>query len=70
IRIADYSHSKEIIKLKMPEPYLILLEESSDIGDSIKLQMEFSKGQFFIYDIKVLKYWTYDLEKLYNGKMY
>lgn len=70
IKIADFSKTNEFIKLKMPDPYLILLEETSDVGDSIKLQIEFGKGKAFIYDIKVLKYWTYDLEKLYKDNMY
>ena len=30
----------------------------------------FGKGVLFNYDIKVLKYWTYDLKKLYEENMY
>jgi len=70
VKLADYSRAKECIKLKMPEPYVILLEEEKDVGDFIKLEMEFSRGVKFTYDIQVLRYWTYDIERLYKENMY
>ncbi|KOA18744.1 hypothetical protein CLHOM_30280 [Clostridium homopropionicum DSM 5847] len=70
VKLADYSKAKEVIKLKMPEPYIILIEEAGGIEDTIKLEMEFSKGVTLKYYIKVLRYWTYDLKKLYEENMY
>ncbi|KOA21562.1 hypothetical protein CLHOM_00210 [Clostridium homopropionicum DSM 5847] len=70
VKLADYSNAKESIKLKMPEPYIILIGEIEGVNDTIKLEMEFGKGVLFDYDIKVLKYWTYDLKKLYEQNMY
>jgi len=70
VKLADYSNAKERIKLKMPEPYIIIIEEIEGVKDTIKLKMEFGKGVIFNYDIKILKYWTYDLKKLYNENMY
>ena len=70
IKLADYSKSKEYIKLKMPDPYIILIEEETGVKDSIKLEIEFSKNAGFTYDIKVLRYWTYGLEQLYEENMY
>ena len=70
VKLADYSQSKECIKLKMPEPYIILIEEEDGVKDRIKLEIEFSKNVGFTYDIKVLRYWTYGLEQLYKENMY
>lgn len=70
VKLADYSNAKESIKLKMPEPYIILIEETDGVNDTIKLEMEFGKGVIFNYDIKVLKYWTYDIKKLYEKNVY
>ncbi|MFA9399348.1 MAG: hypothetical protein ACERKV_13925, partial [Clostridiaceae bacterium] len=60
VKLADYSKSKQSIKLKMPKPYIILLEETEEVNDTIKLEIEFSKDISFDYEIKILKYWTYD----------
>ena len=70
VKIADYSKAKEIIKLKMPEPYIVILEEEPGLGDKIILEIEFGKKEKFSYDVKVLKYWNYDLERLYKENMY
>lgn len=48
VKLADYSNSKEIIKLKMPEPYIILIEETGGVKDNIKLELEFGKKQNLI----------------------
>jgi len=70
VKLADYSKSKECIKLKMPEPYIILIEEEEGVKDRIKIEIEFSKNVGFTYNIKVLRYWTYGLEQLYKENMY
>ena len=70
VKLVDYSKAKEVIKLKMPEPYVILIEESEGVKDTIRLEMEFGKGVTLNYDIKVLRYWTYDLKKLHQENMY
>jgi len=70
VKLADYSKSKECIKLKMPEPYIILIEEEEGVKDRIKLEIEFSKNAGFTYEIKILRYWTYGLEQLYKENMY
>jgi hypothetical protein len=70
VKLADYSMAKESIKLKMPEPYIILIEETEGVNDTIKLEMDFGKGVTLSYDIKVFKYWNYDLKKLYEENMY
>jgi len=70
VKLADYSKAKEVIKLKMPEPYIILIEETEGVEDTIKLEMKFGKEVTLKYDIKVLRYWTYDLKKLYEENMY
>lgn len=81
IRIFRYSFEKaarNIINLKLknyteitlPEPYLIVLEEEKDLEDYITLKINVPKGKSFNYNIKVLRYWKYDLDKLYNENMY
>ncbi|MDV3426169.1 MAG: hypothetical protein LIR50_03125, partial [Bacillota bacterium] len=81
IRIFRYSFEKaarNIIKLKLknymeitlPEPYLIVLEEEKDLRDNITLRINVPKGESIDYNIKVLRYWKYDLNKLYSKNMY
>ncbi|MCM1988813.1 DUF4351 domain-containing protein [Oceanirhabdus seepicola] len=67
---ADFSKLNEIITIRLPEPFLIVLEEGKGIPDEVKLKLEIPKQGEFIYKSKVLKYWRYDIEMLYNENMY
>jgi len=81
IRIFRYSFEKaarNIINLKfknyaeitLPEPYLIVLEEEKDLRDNITLKINVPKGESLTYNVRVLRYWKYDLDKLYKENMY
>ena len=81
IRIFRYSFEKaarNIINLKLknyteitlPEPYLIVLEEEKDLRDNITLKINIPKGESLTYNVRVLRYWKYDLDKLYKENMY
>jgi hypothetical protein len=66
----DYYRDKNRIILNFPEPYLILIEEEKDISDTITLELRVPKRDSYEFDIKVLRYWNYDLEKLYEENLY
>lgn len=81
IRIFRYSFEKaarNIINLKLknyteitlPEPYLIVLEEEKDLRDNITLKINVPKGESLTYNIRVLRYWKYNFDKLYKENMY
>jgi hypothetical protein len=66
----DYYRDKSHIILKFPEPYLILIEEEPDIHDAVTLEIQVPKSESFHFRINILKYWTYDLGKLYEENKY
>jgi hypothetical protein len=66
----DYYRDKNTIRLKFPEPYIILLEEEKDVLNEFTLEIEIPKQDVFSFNIKVLKYWEYNLNKLYKENMY
>ena len=69
-RNPKYLTNKNQNEITLPESYLIVLEEEKDLEDYITLKINIPKAESFLYPIKVLRYWTYDLEKLYNENMY
>ena len=66
----EYLRNKNKVRLKFPEPYLILLEEEKEINDEITLEIEMPKAVIINFKVKVLKYWDYDLQRLYDENMY
>jgi hypothetical protein len=66
----DYYRDKNRIILNFPEPYLILIEEDKDVSDTITLELRVPKRNSYEFDIKVLRYWNYDLDKLYEENLY
>jgi hypothetical protein len=66
----DYHRDKNTIKLRFPEPYMILLEEEKDLLDEITMEIHIPKKDILSFKINVLKYWNYDLSKLYEENMY
>jgi hypothetical protein len=66
----DYYREKNRIILNFPEPYLILIEEDKDVGDTLTLELRVPKRDSYEFDIRVLRYWNYDLEKLYEENLY
>jgi hypothetical protein len=69
VKIADYSSIKEG-KIKLPEPYLIVLEEDKNVPDHIYLEIEVPKQDTIIYRCKVLKYFNYNIDRLLKENMY
>lgn len=65
----DYYRDKNRIIIDFPEPYLLLIEEE-DVGDSLTLEIRVPKKEPYELDIKLLKYWNYDLSQLYEENMY
>lgn len=61
---------KNYMKITLPKPYLIVLEEEKDLAGKLKLEINIANEQSFFYSIDVLRYWTYDLDKLYRENMY
>jgi hypothetical protein len=56
VKIADYSSIKEgRLKIKLPEPYLIVLEEDKNVQENIFLEIEIPKQDIIKYSCKVLK---------------
>ena len=71
VKLADYNRIKEgKIKIKLPEPYLIVLEEDKDIPNDIHLEIEIPKQNTVTYRCKVLKYYTYNIDLLLKENMY
>ena len=71
VKLADYNSIKEgKIKMKLPDPYLIVLEEDKDIPENIYLEIEIPKQNSVTYSCKVLKYFTYNIDTLLNENMY
>jgi hypothetical protein len=71
IKIADYNSIREgRIKIKLPDPYLIVLEEDKNVPDNIYLEIEIPKQDTITYSCKVLKYFKYDIDKLLKENMY
>ena len=56
--------------LELPEPYIIVLEESENVPDSYDVILKQKNGSAMNYTCRVLKYWNYDLETLYEKNMY
>jgi hypothetical protein len=56
--------------MEFPQPYLILLEEEKHVEDVLTVEIIFPKGQSIDYNINVLKYWHYDLNRLYRENLY
>ncbi len=65
VKIADHSSKKEgKIKIKLPESYLIVLEEDKNVPDHVYLEIEIPKQDTITYRCKVLKYFNYDIDRL------
>ena len=71
-RGAKISHfiNKSKIVMEFPQPYLILLEEEKHVEDVLTVEIIFPKGESIDYNINVLKYWHYDLNRLYRENLY
>jgi len=65
-----YFKDKNKLRLKLPEPYLIMLEKEKGMDNEIMLEIEIPKALLINFKVKVLKYWDYDLERLYKENMY
>ncbi|WP_017416618.1 hypothetical protein [Clostridium tunisiense] len=61
---------KNTIIINFPEPYLIVLEKEKGLEDQITLEINFPKKEGIHYEINVLKYWEYDLQKLHEENKY
>jgi len=61
---------KNTIIINFPEPYLIVLEKEKGLEDKITLEINFPKKEGIHYEVKVLKYWEYDLQKLHEENKY
>ena len=70
VKLADFVNAKEVIKLKFPKPYLILIEEEPDVADVIRVELIFDEETSVDYKVNVLKYYNYDLEALKRENMY
>jgi hypothetical protein len=66
VKTGSYSKNKNFTEITLPDSYLIVLEEEKELEDYITLKINIPKGQSFLYYIKVLRYWKYDLDKLYT----
>lgn len=62
--------NKNTITINFPEPYLIVLEKEKGLEDKITLRINFPKKESINYEVNVLKYWEYDLGRLYNENKY
>ncbi|EQB89542.1 hypothetical protein J2Z44_002803 [Clostridium punense] len=62
--------NKNTIDISFPEPYLIVLEKEKGLEDKINLRIKFPKQGSFNYKINVLKYWEYDLQRLFEENKY
>jgi hypothetical protein len=62
--------NKNTLNINFPEPYLIVLEKEKGLEDKITLKINFPKKESIHYEINVLKYWEYDLQKLYQENKY
>jgi len=62
--------NKNTITINFPEPYLIVLEKEKGLEDKINLRINFPKQGNFNYEINVLKYWEYDVQRLYEENKY
>ncbi|OFI06485.1 hypothetical protein CLOACE_09850 [Clostridium acetireducens DSM 10703] len=69
-KLLDFKDSRNTIEITLPEPYLIVMEEDKRTPDEINLKLIIPKGENILYKVNVLKYWNYDLEKLYRENMY
>ena len=66
-------HSLDIrspIIIELPKPYVIVLEENKNVPESYELILKTTDGESLKYRSKILKYWQYDLDSLYNNNMY
>ncbi|WP_246517525.1 hypothetical protein [Clostridium aciditolerans] len=71
VNISYYNSIKEgRLRIKLPEPYLIVLEEDKNVPNSIYLEIEIPKQDTITYSCKVLKYFSYDIDKLLKENMY
>lgn len=70
VKLNENIENKNHIKITLPKPYLIVLEEEKDLDDKLKLEIEIENGESFFYNVDVLRYWTYDLDKLYSENLY
>jgi hypothetical protein len=61
--------SNNPIVIEFPNPYVIVLEESSKVPEEYELILKFHTGESVNYKSKVLKYWQYDLDNLYQNNM-
>ncbi len=66
----DYYRNKNLVRLQFPEPYIILLEEERNVSDELTLELLIPKGQAVRFNVKILKYWNYNLDKLYRENKY
>jgi hypothetical protein len=62
--------NKNIISIDFPEPYLIVLEKENGLEHKITLKINFPKKESIHYEVNVLKYWEYDLQKLHEENKY
>ena len=79
IRLLRYSFELKVQNVKilnnpividLPNPYVIVLEENKNVPDSYELILKVPSGESLKYSSKVLKYWQYDLDALYENNLY
>lgn len=62
--------NKSNLDITFPEPYLIVLEKEKGLEDKLTLNINFPKQGNIRYEVKVLKYWEYNLQKLHDENKY
>ena len=66
----DYYREKNMIVLNLPEPYIILLEEEKGLADDLTLEIRIPKRDIISFSVNIMKYWEYDLNRLYEENKY
>ena len=69
LAIQDIQKYENKIVINLPKPYVIVLEESRDVPDKYEFIMRLDEKELR-YECNVLKYFEYDIEKLYSENMY
>ena len=52
----DYYRNKNLVRLQFPEPYIILLEEESNLADELTMELVIPKRDIIRFNVAVLKY--------------
>lgn len=69
LEVQNIGKNKNEMTIYLPKPYVIVLEQSKDVPDYYILNLILGDSELK-YNCPVLKYWQYDLERLYKNNMY